>query len=50
MSIFRAFKVRWYHLLLALGALIAVIFVLVRLFRGRDDVRAMVKDKSDLGS
>lgn len=48
MRAYRAFEIRWYHLLFAIGALVAVIFVLVWLFLAKDGVRTIVEDKTDI--
>lgn len=48
MRAYSAFEVRWYHLLIALGGLVAVIFVLVWMFMAKDGVRRIVEDKTDI--
>jgi hypothetical protein len=48
MRAYRAFEIRWYHLLIALGGLVAVLFVLVWMFLARDGVRAIHEDKTDI--
>ncbi len=48
MQVYRTFELRWYHLLIALGGLVAVIFVLVWLFLAKDGVRTIVEDKTDI--
>ncbi|MCP4685739.1 MAG: hypothetical protein GY867_09885 [bacterium] len=48
MKVYRAFELRWYHLLIALGGLVAVIFVLALLFLSKDGVRTIVEDKTDI--
>ncbi len=48
MKVYRAFEIRWYHILIALGGLVAVVFVLAMLFLSKDGVRTIVEDKTDI--